>query len=44
MWIKIYLVSRKQRVFVNVVLSDELTLNAGAPKDLLLVYYYFYIY
>ena len=32
MWIKSYLASRKQRVFVNGVLSDELPLNAGVPQ------------
>ena len=32
MWIKSYLASRKQRVFVNRVLSDELPLNAGVPQ------------
>ena len=31
-WIKSYLASRKQRVFVNGVLSDELPLNAGVPQ------------
>ena len=32
MMTKRYLVSRKQRVFVNGVLSDELPLNAGLPQ------------
>ena len=32
MMIKRFLLSRKQRVFVNVVLSDELPLNAGVPQ------------
>ena len=45
MWIKIYLVSRKQKVFVNGVLSDELPLNAGVPQGfvvgpLLFIYIY----
>ena len=31
MWFKSYLASRKQRVFVNGVLLDELPLNAGVP-------------
>ena len=31
MWIKIYLHSRKQKVFVNDVQSNDLTLNAGVP-------------
>ena len=30
--IKSYLASRKQRVLVNGVLSDELPLNAGVPQ------------
>ena len=32
MMIKRYFVTRKQRVFVNGVLSDELPLNAGVPQ------------
>ena len=45
MWIKSYLASR-QRVFVNGVLSDELSLNAGVPQGyvlgplLFLIYFY----
>ena len=36
MWIKSYLAYRKQSVFVNGVLSDELPLNAGVPQGLVL--------
>ena len=32
MWIRSYLESRKQRVLVNGVFSDELPLNAGVPQ------------
>ena len=32
MWIKSYLHSRKQRVFVNGVLSNNLPINAGVPQ------------
>ena len=32
MWITSYLHSRKQKVFVNGVLSDDLSLNAGVPQ------------
>ena len=44
MWIKSYLASRKQRVFVNGVLSDELPLNAGVPQGLVLGPLLFLIY
>ena len=44
MWIKSYLAYRKQRVFVNGVLSDELPLNAGVPQELVLSPLLFLIY
>ena len=44
MWIKSYLVSRTQRVFVNGVLSDELSLNAGGPQGSVLYPLLFIIY
>ena len=44
MWIKSYLASRKQKVFVNGVLSDELPLNAGVPQGSVLRPLLFLIY
>ena len=44
MWIKSCLASRKQRVFVNGVLSDELPLNAGVPQGSVLGPLLFLIY
>ena len=44
MWIKSFLVFRKQRVFVNGVLSDELPLNAGVPQGSVLGSLLFSIY
>ena len=48
MWIKSYFQSRKQIVFVNGVLSDELPLNVGVPlggfKGGLLVHNYLLVY
>ena len=44
MWIKSYLESRKQRVFVNGVFSDELPLNAGVPQGSVLRPLLFLIY
>ena len=44
MWIKSYLVSREQRVFVNGVLSDEPPLNADVPQGSVLGPLSFLIY
>ena len=44
MWIKSYLESREQRVFVNGVLSDELPLNARVPQGSVLDSLLFLIY
>ena len=44
MWIKSYLASRKHRLFVNGVFSDELPLNAGVPQGSVLGPLLFLIY
>ena len=44
MWIKSYLASMKQRVFINGVLSDELPLNADVPQGLVFGPLLFLIY
>ena len=43
-WIKSYLHSRKQKVFVNVILSNDLPLNAGVPQGLALAPLLFLLY
>ena len=32
MWIKCFYIPKKQKVFVNGVLSNDLVLNAGVPQ------------